>query len=117
MKKTLFSILVLPFFVFADDQTETVKELESAYFAKGVLAASYCHSYYVFGEFLFELNEAGDPNNTISRIREKFGDEFTDSILYFAENEKDPIKQNQFLNKRYSECTEQTLASGELQKP
>lgn len=117
MKKILFCILMFPFFVFADDETEAINKLEKLKFENGVMAATYCHNYYAFGKLLFELNEKGDPKNSIPRIREQFGDEFTDSILNFAENEKDTMKQNQFLNKRYKECIERTIATGEQQKP
>lgn len=117
MKKILFCILLLPFFVFADDETETLNKLEKLNFEAGVMAATYCHSYYVFGKILFELNEKGDTKDFIPRISEQFGNEFTDSILNYAKNEKHPLKQDQFLNKRYKECIEQTIATGELQKP
>jgi hypothetical protein len=102
---------MLPFFVFAGDELAEVR------FKTGIVIASYCHEHYVLGKFLFEFNEKGDQKNAIPRIREELGDKLTSSILNYAENEKDPMKQNQFLDKLYYECIEQMIATGELQKP
>lgn len=118
MKKVLFCILMVPFFVFADYKLKTKDKSAEIKINAAVMATTYCHERHTLGRYLFELNKKGDPKNFIPKIREQLGDELTDSILNYAKNEKKPVKQNQFLNERYAECVDQTIATvtSELQK-
>lgn len=117
MKKIIFSVLLFPFFVFADDEQDKIDKLTKLNFQKGVVAAAYCHDYYAFGALLFDLKENGDPKGTIPKIRGHFGDKFVDSILNYEADDRNKLKEQQFLNKQFKQCIEKTKETGELQKP
>ena len=117
MKKIIFSLLLFPFFVFANDEQAAIDKLTKLNFQKGVIAGSYCHTYYIFGGLLFDLKKNGDPKETIPKIRQHFGDKFVDSILNYEIDKGDKLKETQYLDHKYNDCLEKTKETGELQKP
>ncbi|OTQ75539.1 MULTISPECIES: hypothetical protein [unclassified Gilliamella] len=102
-----YLIVVLTFISlnsFANDEQLATDELKDINFQNGVTASSNCHSYYVLGELLFDLKANGYPKNTIPEIRNVVGNKFVDSILNYATDKRDTLKEMQFLDNDYDNC-------------